>query len=73
MKYAKAYASAAAVVITFLVGEVGLDFPTEVTGAIAVLLVPAVVAVIPNKEAPDGPNHTPSSSHPGSHPGRFAP
>lgn len=68
MKYAKAYAGAAAVVLTFLVGEVGLELPEEVTASIATLLVPLVVAIIPNKEASSGsrPGDSPSGSTPSS-------
>lgn len=63
MKYAKAYASAAAVVISFIVGELWIELPPEITGCIAVLLVPLVVAYIPNKEALDGGQSTGATSH----------
>jgi hypothetical protein len=51
MKFAKAYAAALTVLITVLVGKVGFDFDDEVTGALAVVLTPLVVAWVPNKGA----------------------
>lgn len=53
MKYAKAYAAAATVVLSFVVLQFGLQLPDEVTGAITVLLTPAVVAFVPNKKEPE--------------------
>jgi hypothetical protein len=50
VKFAKAYAAAVAVVITYIVGELGLNLPDGVTGAIALLLTPLVVAIVPNKK-----------------------
>jgi len=52
MKYAKAYAGAATVLISFLLTKVGFDLSDEVTGAITVLLTPVVVALVPNKKEP---------------------
>lgn len=52
MKYAKAYAGALTVLVAFVAGKYGLELDDEVTGAITVLLTPAVVALVPNKEAP---------------------
>lgn len=61
MKYAKAYAGSAALVVTFLVGEFGLSLPEEVTSAIAVLLTPVVVALVPNKVPKKRPRPLPDS------------
>lgn len=61
MKYAKAYAGAAALVVTFVVGEFGLSLPEEVTGAIALLLTPVVIAIVPNKQPKERPRPLPDS------------
>jgi hypothetical protein len=52
MEYAKAYSAALALLITFLVGEVWIDLPETVTGAIATLFVPVVVWAVPNRKSP---------------------
>lgn len=51
-KYAKAYAAALVVLITFVVAQFGLDLPEAVTGALIVILTPSVVAAVPNKKDP---------------------
>lgn len=50
MKYAKAYAGAATVVLSFVVLQFGLQLPDEVTGAITTLLTGAIVWWVPNKK-----------------------
>jgi hypothetical protein len=50
MKYAKAYAGAATVLISFVVLQLGLELPDEVTGAITTLLTGAIVWWVPNKK-----------------------
>jgi hypothetical protein len=52
MKYAKAYAGAATVLISFAVLQLGLELPDEVTGAITTLLTGAIVWWVPNKKDP---------------------
>jgi hypothetical protein len=64
MKYAKAYAGALTVLVSFLVLQVGLELPDEVTGAITVLLTPVVVALVPNKQEPVRTRPLPDSRPP---------
>jgi hypothetical protein len=49
MEYAKAWAAAAALVLSFVVGEVLIDLPETVTAAVAVLITPLVVKYVPNR------------------------
>lgn len=50
MEYAKAIAGAAAVIVSFVVGEIWIDLPDAVTLALATVLTPAAVAITKNKQ-----------------------
>lgn len=50
MKYAKAYAAALSTIIVYVALQFGLNVPEEVSAAVAVVLTPVVVAVVPNKK-----------------------
>jgi hypothetical protein len=66
MKYAKAYAGAATVLISFAVLQFGLELPDEVTGAITTLLTGAIVWWVPNKKGPQEPelrSYDPTTVH----------
>jgi hypothetical protein len=65
MKYAKAYAGAATVLISFVVLQFGLELSDEVTGAITTLLTGAIVWAVPNKkpEAETPPAYDPTTVH----------
>jgi hypothetical protein len=50
MEYAKAWAGGAAVLISFIVGEVWIQLPEPVTGALATVITGAVVFVVKNRK-----------------------
>jgi hypothetical protein len=50
MEYAKAWAGGAAVLISFVVGQVWIELPESITAALATVLTGAVIAVVKNKK-----------------------
>ena len=52
MEYAKAWAGGAAVLISFIVGQVWIELPESITAALATVLTGAVVFVVKNKKKP---------------------
>lgn len=61
MKYAKAYAGAVTVVLSYVILQFGLDLPDEVAGAITTLLTGAIVYAVPNKQPKERPRPLPDS------------
>lgn len=55
MKYAKAYAGALTVVLSFAVLQLGLELPDTVSGALTTLLTGAIVWWVPNKQPKERP------------------
>lgn len=52
-EYAKAWAGAAAALIAFVVGEVWIELPEPVTGALATVITGAVVWAVRNRPTRD--------------------
>lgn len=48
-EYAKAIAGAITALIVFVVSEVGLDLPEEVSAALVTLITALIVYVVPNR------------------------